>query len=124
MTFTIRAHRMRRTSLKNDLNLLCVNCISLQVLYSTIFLPNRPLNHSILYLYGTNMSSNLQTYGPESQYIYISSGGMYKGDMPEGGYKEACCAVIASYHITFFSISNCNTEVHYYTSNFNCSNYL
>ena len=124
MSFTIRAHRICRTSLRNDLNLLCVNCVSLQVLYSTIFLFNCPLNHFTLYLYGTNMSSNLQTYGPGSQYIYISSGGMYKGDMPEGGYKEACCAVITSHHITFFSISNCNTEVLYCASNLNFSNYL
>jgi nucleoside-diphosphate-sugar epimerase len=40
----------------------------------------------------TAITTAVKSYGSSSQYIYISSGGMYKGDMPEGGYMEACCS--------------------------------
>lgn len=49
-------------------------------------------NNSKDVLQATAITTAVKAYGISSQYIYISSGGMYKGDMPEGGYMEACCS--------------------------------
>ena len=62
-----------------------VNC---SLYYVKIFDIMSALNSLPLFVF-----ISTQTFGPLSQYIYISSGGMYKGDMPAGGYMEACCQV-------------------------------
>jgi hypothetical protein len=37
----------------------------------------------------TCIADAVKSYGPDSQYLYVSSGGMYKGKSPAGGYLEA-----------------------------------
>jgi hypothetical protein len=37
----------------------------------------------------TAIADAVKSYGADSQYLYVSSGGMYKGKSPAGGYLEA-----------------------------------